>query len=91
MWTNQMLEIVSGLKYTLVLGSIYPNDSAIRSSFINYLYLINHIESGDVVILHDRKWTIPIIYRLIPWLEKNNYRTMTLEELFYKELSLSNI
>ena len=49
-----MLKLVDKLNYKLALGSVYPNDPIIRSSLINYYYLINHIEIDDVVILHDR-------------------------------------
>ena len=78
-----MIRQVDNLCYKLALGSVYSNDSIIRSSLVNYYYLINHIEGGDVIILHDRSWINPLLEMLLPWLEKNNYTSVTMDTLFY--------
>jgi len=78
----QMLNIVKKLGYKLALGSVYPNDIVVTSSTINYLYLINHIEKGDVVILHDRSWTPHMLSKLLVWMAKRNYQSVTLANLF---------
>ncbi len=82
LFTNKMLRMVHTKGYVLSLGSVYPNDPVIRSSWINYYYLINHIEKGDIVILHDRKWTIPMLDKLLPWLRHNKYESVTLNDMF---------
>jgi peptidoglycan/xylan/chitin deacetylase (PgdA/CDA1 family) len=81
-FTNDMIKLIRKQNYHLTLGSVYPHDPQIWSGFINYHYIINHIEDGDVIILHDRKHTIPMLQRLLPWLKKNNYESLTLEKMF---------
>jgi len=68
--------------YQVALGSVYPNDPIVASSSINYWYLTQHIEKGDVVILHDRKWTPGMLEKLLPWLtDKKGLTSVTLNEL----------
>lgn len=81
LFNKKMLNMINSKNYTLALGSVYPNDPMFRSSLINYFYLIKHIENGDVVILHDRKWTIPLLEMLLPWLQKKSLVSVTLEKL----------
>jgi peptidoglycan/xylan/chitin deacetylase (PgdA/CDA1 family) len=80
-FTTSMLRIANRLGYKLALGSVYPNDPIMISSLINYYYLINHIEKGDIVILHDRTWTVPLLEMLLPWLTENNYTSVTVDIL----------
>jgi peptidoglycan/xylan/chitin deacetylase (PgdA/CDA1 family) len=58
LFNDQMIKIAEGLGYKLALGSVYPNDPLVRIPIINYYYLKWHIINGDIVILHDRDWTI---------------------------------
>jgi len=78
---QKMIKLVHNKGYRLALGSVYPNDPYIPSSYINYFYLINHIEKGDVVILHDRNWTPKLLEKLLPWLKSNNLGSVTLATL----------
>ncbi len=59
----KMLQIVREFGYRISLGSVYPHDTMMISSTINYYYLLFHIQEGDVVIMHDRKW-IKTMYQL---------------------------
>lgn len=68
--------------YCLTLGSVYPNDPIFCIPYLNFLYIKWHIQSGDVVILHDRPWTPQMLRYLLPWLEKEGYKCVTLDELF---------
>ncbi|XWV26942.1 polysaccharide deacetylase [Tupanvirus soda lake] len=77
-----MLRIVDSLGYKLALGSVYPNDPLIRIPSINLFYLKNHIESGDVVILHDRSWTPETLRKLMIWLNRINLESVTMDNLF---------
>jgi peptidoglycan/xylan/chitin deacetylase (PgdA/CDA1 family) len=46
----------------IMLGSIYPHDPQVRFFFINYLYLFFKKKyRDDILILHDRPWTVPLI------------------------------
>lgn len=78
---KQMLDVVKELNHELALGSVYPNDPMVPISIVNYYYLINHIEGGDIVILHDRNWTPGMLEKLLPWMKANNYQSVTLEQL----------
>lgn len=82
LFTNSMLRYVESLNYKLALGSVYPNDPTMISSWLNYHYITNHLENGDVVILHDRNWTVPLLQKLLPYLNENGYHAVTLQELF---------
>ncbi|XWV25605.1 hypothetical protein QJ856_gp0149 [Tupanvirus deep ocean] len=77
-----MFRIVDNLGYKLALGSVYPNDPLVRIPCINYYHLINHIESGDVVILHDRPWTAETLTKLIQWMNRNDLVSVTMDDLF---------
>lgn len=83
-WTNQMVKIVNDLNYTIAMGSIHPHDPLFRNAWLNYWYLRLHIENGDIIILHDRKWTAPMLDMFLPFLKENNYNAVTLNELFIK-------
>lgn len=78
----QMLNYMKRNNYHLTLGSVYPNDPLFRFPYLNYLYLINHIENGDIVILHDRPWTALMLEKLIKYMNDNNYVSTTLDNLF---------
>lgn len=79
LFTNSMLKLVESKGYRLALGSVYPNDPLVRWSLVNYMYLIKHIENGDIIILHDREWTMSLLKMLLPWLTSNGYISDTLE------------
>jgi peptidoglycan/xylan/chitin deacetylase (PgdA/CDA1 family) len=77
-----MIELCKEKNYRLALGSVYPNDPIVQSSMINYYYLINHIEAGDIVILHDRAWTPDLLEKLMTYLVENKFRSVTLDIQF---------
>lgn len=76
-----MMNYTSENKYIITLGSVYPNDPVFCVPYWNYLYLKWHIKSGDIVILHDRKWTPSMLYYLLPWMKENDYTSVTLNDL----------
>lgn len=78
---RKMLNYLSKNSYKLLLGSVYPNDPMVRSSIINYYYLINHIGAGDIVILHDRKWTPNLLKMLLPYLKERSIESVTVQNL----------
>tara|TARA_R110002033_G_scaffold136310_5_gene175852 strand:- start:1339 stop:2073 length:735 start_codon:yes stop_codon:yes gene_type:complete len=79
-FTRSMIQVASKLGYTIALGSVYPNDPSVRSGFINYYYLKYHLEKNDVIILHDRYWTIPMLQRLLPLLKERSVKSVTLTD-----------
>jgi len=79
LFCNETIEVAKELGYQLALGSVYPHDPQIPILTINYLYLLRHIENRDVIILHDRKWTPPLLKKLLPWLQENEYQSVILD------------
>jgi peptidoglycan/xylan/chitin deacetylase (PgdA/CDA1 family) len=79
---NGMLNFVQDkLGFYVVLGSVYPNDPIVRSAKVNFEYLKQHITSGDIVILHDREWTVDLLEMLLPWLRSEGYQMRTLRDM----------
>lgn len=81
LFNRQMLDTVKEFGLITALGSVYPNDPMIPFDIVNYLYLINHIEGGDVVVLHDRTWTPSMLIQLIEWMQINKLSSVTMNEL----------
>lgn len=73
---------IKGKKIRIIMGGAYPGDAYIPFPSINLLYLKNKIEPGDIIGLHDRPWTVPLLDKLIPWLKDNDYKIKTLGEVF---------
>lgn len=84
LWTSNMIKLANIYNYKTVLGSVYPNDPIFFISYLNYLYLRFHIARGDIIILHDRSWTPKTLEYLLKWMVKNNYESVTVDELFAK-------
>jgi len=82
LFNSTMLNYCKEHDVALTLGSVYPNDPLVRSAYLNFLYVKAHIEAGDIVILHDRKWTLPMIRYLLPWMKQNGYTSVTLNDMF---------
>lgn len=80
-FNDAMIKMVEQKGYRLTLGSVYPHDPHVPSGWINYYYLTWHIEAGDIVILHDRSWTLTMLDLLLPWMVKNGYESVTVSEL----------
>jgi hypothetical protein len=71
LFNTKMLNLVGSKKYKLVLGSVYPNDPIVCSSYINYYYYLRfHIERGDIIILNDRWRTVHLLKMLLIYIIK---------------------
>ena len=79
-FTKTMIQVATKLGYTIALGSVYPNDPIVRSGLINYFYIKYHLEKNDVIILHDRYWTIPMLQRLLPLLKERSIKSVPLSD-----------
>ena len=89
-FSSEMIKILKDNNLKLVLGSTYPHDPHVPIPIINFWYIKQHIESGDILILHDRTWTIPLLKMLIPWLKENNYKCVTVNELINTKSKIKN-
>lgn len=72
-FSRRMINMIENKGYKMALGSVFPHDPFSRNSHINFKYLTSKMEAGDIVILHDRAWTIDLLKLYIPWLRENNY------------------
>jgi peptidoglycan/xylan/chitin deacetylase (PgdA/CDA1 family) len=81
-FNSTMLKFCQDNDIILTLGSVYPNDPVFSHAYLNFLYVKAHLEAGDIVILHDRKWTPDMLRYLLPWMKQNGYKSVTLDEMF---------
>lgn len=85
MFHQMMINLCTEHQYTLTLGSVYPNDPIVSSPEINLIYLKYHIEENDIVILHDRKWTSPMLGGLLKYMQQKNMSSVTVQDLLNKK------
>lgn len=79
---QKMIDLVTNNNHKLTLGTVYPFDDKVKNDVINYYHLVSHITNGDIVIMHDRAWTIPLLKKLLVWMEMKKYVSVTVENLF---------
>jgi peptidoglycan/xylan/chitin deacetylase (PgdA/CDA1 family) len=79
--TPTVYKISKSLNMNIVLGTIYPHDSYIPFSYLNYLYIISKIQSNDIIILHDRPWLYKTLEYLFEYLNKHKYNTILLDKM----------
>ena len=57
-----------------------------RDTELIYDYIINNVNDGDIVLLHDLYQTsVEGVLKAMDYLSTNNYRFVTVEELFNKK------
>ncbi|KAL7714873.1 Carbohydrate degrading enzyme [Entamoeba marina] len=79
--SNFMHPIANQYNYTLVAGSIHSFDRQLRSTLINLVNIVPRIHSGDIIILHDLPYNIPLVKNLIQQLHKDGYKIMSLSDI----------
>ena len=81
-FSERMRKMLAGLDYRLVLGSIYPHDPQIPFWRINASHILSMLRPGAIIICHDRrKWTAPMLRKVIPEIRRKGYRIITVTEL----------
>jgi len=82
-----ILSVIRGRAKTtkIALGSVYPQDPTFPFVDLFVWYLKSHIEPGDVVILHDRKWTPRVLRKFLTWMKyaRPGLKSVTLQEMFH--------
>ena len=76
-----MIQLCTYLGYRLVLGSIYPYDPQIPNPKLNSRFIEYKLYPGAIVILHDRLVTIETLRRVLPAIQRQNFRVVTLTQL----------
>ncbi len=81
-----MVEIAQQHGYQVALGSIFPFDTHIASSWFAAKQILWNARPGAVIILHDHgAWgerTAATLAKVLPELSRRGYRVVTLSELF---------
>ncbi len=85
-WFNQqMLSIVDKHDYRVALGSVYPFDPQIPSSWFSTQFILGNVRPGSVIILHDGdrrgERTVKTLSLVLPELKQRGFRVVTLSEL----------
>ncbi len=84
-YDDEMLDVVDAHGYRTALGSIYPLDAQIPSSWFARRVILAGLEPGAVIILHDGggrgERTIATLAALLPELRARGYRVVTLSQL----------
>jgi len=62
---RHMLKLSEESKIKIFLGSVYPYDPHVPLSTVNYRYVKWKLEPNDIVILHDRRWTVNALDKLL--------------------------
>jgi peptidoglycan/xylan/chitin deacetylase (PgdA/CDA1 family) len=85
-WINEeMLTTLDRNGYQTVLGSIYPFDSQIPSTWFASQYILWRAKPGGIIVLHDRgdrgMRTVETLQVVLPELRSQGYRILNLSEL----------
>ena len=86
---NNMIKVTSKYNYQIALGSVWSYDTSINSGNFASWYIKHNIRPGSIIVLHDSqnksdrrgKNTIKALHKIIPELQRQGYRFVTLSEL----------
>jgi peptidoglycan/xylan/chitin deacetylase (PgdA/CDA1 family) len=80
-----MLSVLRKHGYRCVLGSVYPFDPQLRSSWFAARYVLQHVRPGSILVLHDRgrrgERTVATLATILPELSRRGFRLITLSEM----------
>jgi peptidoglycan/xylan/chitin deacetylase (PgdA/CDA1 family) len=86
---QHMLATVAARGYRLALGSVYPYDPHVHSSWFASRYILWAMHPGAVIVLHDvggrGRRTLATLSRVLPELKRQGYRFVTLSRLAARE------
>lgn len=81
-FSTRMRQIVAQLGHRLVLGSVYPHDPQIPFWRVNAAHILSMVRPGSIIVCHDgRRWTAPMLRKVIPELRRRGYHIVTVTEL----------
>ncbi|WP_242025362.1 chitin deacetylase family protein [Leptolyngbya sp. FACHB-36] len=86
-WYNaRMIETTQAHHYQVALGSIFPFDTHLRSTWFASHHILMNIYPGAIVVLHDTKSrgrrTAATLEAVLPALHRRGYQCVTLSDLF---------
>lgn len=81
-YSTRMRETLAGIGYQIALGGVYPHDPQIPYWSINARHILTMVHPGAVIICHDRrKWTVPLLKKVLPELRRRGYEIVSLSKL----------
>ena len=85
-WYNsRMLSLLDKHGYRCALGSVYPFDPQIPSTWFATHYVLQHVRPGAIIVLHDcgarGERTAAALATILPELSRRGLRVVTLSEL----------
>jgi peptidoglycan/xylan/chitin deacetylase (PgdA/CDA1 family) len=82
---KRMLSAIHRLGYRCALGSVYPFDPQIPSSWFATQYVLRKVRPGSIIVLHDcgarGERTIAALAAILPEMQGRGFRVVTLSEL----------
>ena len=85
-WTNAtMLSTLHRHGYRCAMGSVYPFDPHLPSSWFAARYVLGNVRPGSIIVLHDYgargERTASALAKILPQLTRRGFRVVTLSEL----------
>ncbi|CAG8358700.1 unnamed protein product [Penicillium salamii] len=81
-FSSRMRSLMHRLGYRLVLGDVYPHDPQVPFWKLNARHILSMAQPGSIIVCHDRReWTVPMLQKVLPELERRGYRFVTVSEL----------
>lgn len=86
-WYNfEMIKIAKKHNYHIALGSVFPYDTHIQSTWFSVNHILFNIVPGSIIVLHDGnsrgQTTASTLSEILPKLKAQGYKFVTLSELF---------
>lgn len=84
-YSRRMVRSIERAGYQCALGTVYPFDGSIASSWLSTRFILAHAKPGRIIVLHDRgersRRTAKVLGRVLPELRARGYEVVTLSEL----------
>ena len=84
-YSPRMIRAMKRAGYRCALGTVYPLDGTLAWPWLSTRYILTHVRSGAVLVLHDRgsraRRTADVLGRVLPELRRRGYEVVTLSEL----------
>eukprot|EP01007_Sphenomonas_quadrangularis_P003940 NODE_889_length_1111_cov_146.396422_g726_i0.p1 GENE.NODE_889_length_1111_cov_146.396422_g726_i0~~NODE_889_length_1111_cov_146.396422_g726_i0.p1 ORF type:complete len:280 (+),score=20.17 NODE_889_length_1111_cov_146.396422_g726_i0:87-926(+) len=79
--TGSMIQTARRLGYRTVLGSVYPFDASFHWPALSAFHVLHRVNPGDIVILHNRDYTLEALKLIVPPLIQQGYRIVSISTL----------
>ncbi|KAM3431143.1 hypothetical protein NHJ13734_007414 [Beauveria thailandica] len=81
-FNTKMRDMLGNRGYRITLGSIYPHDPQVRNPERNAKHILSMAHPGAIIICHDRReWTAPMLRMVLPKLQAQGYKIVTITDL----------